>query len=309
LTVPKLEWQKSPMAFEDPAARNSGQNILEIVRQALPELRKSERKVANRVLEDPNRILNAALAEAAALSDVSEPTVIRFCVAIGCTGYQEFKLKLAHSLALGTTATHSVLSKDDTTAELVEKIFGYTMTSLDWARSHLNTEALGQAITLLSQARSIEFFGLGASGIVALDAQQKFPLFGVPCGAQADTHQQLMTASMMQAGDVAVIFSNTGHTIAMIEVAEIASQGGAKVIGISGSRAPLLDHCDVAILVETLDNTDIYTPTISRIAALVVVDILCSAVGLRRDDEHGQRFENMKQLLRNQRIDGPKRPS
>ena len=295
------------MAYEELSARNSGQNILEIVRQALPDLRKSERKVANRVLEDPSRILNAALSEAAALSDVSEPTVIRFCVAIGCTGFQEFKLRLAHSLALGTTATHSVLSKDDTTAELVEKIFGYTMTSLDWARSHLDTEALGEAVALLSEARSIEFFGLGASGIVALDAQQKFPLFGVPCGAQADTHQQLMTASMMQAGDVAVIFSNTGHTIAMIEIAEIARKGGAKVIGVSGARAPLLDHCDVAILVETLDNTDIYTPTISRIAALVVVDILCSAVGLRRDAEHGHRFENMKQLLRNQRLNGPRK--
>src|SRR5436190_22808828 len=88
------------MAYEEISSRNTGQNILEIVRQALPDLRKSERKVANRVLEDPHRILNATLAEAAALSDVSEPTVIRFCVAIGCTGYQEFKLRLAHSLAL-----------------------------------------------------------------------------------------------------------------------------------------------------------------------------------------------------------------
>ena len=297
------------MAYDEISSRGTGQNILEIVRQALPDLRKSERKVANRVLADPSRILNAALAEAAALSDVSEPTVIRFCVAIGCSGYQEFKLRLAHSLALGTTATHSVLSKDDSTADLVEKIFGYTMTSLDWARGHLDTKALGEAIALLSEARSIEFFGLGASGIVALDAQQKFPLFGVPCGAQADTHQQLMTASMMRPGDVAVIFSNTGHTIAMIEVAKEAQAGGAKVIAVSGSRSPLLDHCDVAILVETLDNTDIYTPTISRIAALVVVDILCSAVGLRRDAEHGQRFENMKQLLRNQRINGPAKQS
>ena len=56
-----------------------------------------------------------------------------------------------------------------------------------------------------------------------------------------------------------------------------------------------------------MENTDIYTPTISRIAALVVVDILCSAVGLRRDAEHGHRFENMKQLLRNQRLNGPRK--
>jgi RpiR family carbohydrate utilization transcriptional regulator len=294
------------MAYEEASSRGPGQNILEIIPQALPDLRKSERKVAGRVMADPSRFLNATLSEAAALSDVSEPTVIRFCVAIGCSGYQEFKLRLAHSLALGTTATHSVLSKGDSTAGLVEKIFGYTMTSLDWARGHLDTEALGRAVAVLSEARSIEFFGLGASGIVALDAQQKFPLFGVPCGAPLDTHQQLMTASMMQAGDVAVIFSNTGQTIAMVEVARVAQAAGASVIGVSGAPSPLLDHCDVAILVETLDNTDIYTPTISRIAALVVVDILSSAVGLRRDAEHGQRFENMKQLLRNQRLYGPR---
>lgn len=289
------------MTYVEVATRSSGQNIIEIIRHSLPDLRKSERKVAERVLENPGRILNATLAEAAAHSDVSEPTVIRFCVAIGCTGYQELKLRLAHSLALGTTATHSVLSRDDTTEALVDKIFGYTMTSLDWAKNRLDTEALGAAIATLSNARSIEFFGLGASGIVAIDAQQKFPLFGVPCGAQADTHQQLMTASMMRPGDVAVVFSNTGQTLAMIEVAKAARESGATIIGVSGSRSPLLDHCNIALLVETLDNTDIYTPTTSRIAALVVVDILSAAVGLRRGPKHGARFETMKQLLRNQR--------
>ena len=295
------------MTHADISVRYSGQNIIELVRQAMPDLRKSERKVAERVIEDPHRILNSTLAEASALAEVSEPTVIRFCVAIGCTGYQEFKLRLAHSLALGQTATHSVLAKVDTTEMLVEKIFGYTMTSLDWARSHLDVEALGEAIAALGDARSIEFFGLGASSIVALDAQQKFPLFGVPCGAQSDTHQQLMAASMMRPGDVAVVFSNTGQTLSMIEVADVARTAGAKVIGVSGSHSPLLSHCDIALLVETLDNTDIYTPTISRIATLVVVDILSTAVGLRASDEHRDRFESMKLLLRDHRHSGPKK--
>ncbi|MDO9416756.1 SIS domain-containing protein [Pararhizobium sp.] len=289
------------MTQDDSKQRTSGQNIFELVRVALPDLRKSERKVADRALEDPQRMLNTTLAEAAAWAGVSEPTVIRFCVAIGCTGFQEFKLRVAHSLALGTLATHSVLGKTDSTEALVEKIFGYTMTSLDWARSHLDAKSLGTAIAVLSEAESIEFFGLGASGIVALDAQQKFPLFGVPCGAQADTHQQLMTASMMRKGDVAVVFSNTGRTEAMIEVAQTARSVGATVIGVSGSQSPLLNDCDVAILVETLDNTNIYTPTISRIAFLVIVDILSAAVGLRSEAAHGKRFEDMKTLLRNQR--------
>jgi DNA-binding MurR/RpiR family transcriptional regulator len=277
------------------------QNVIEVVRQSLGDLRKSERKVADKVLEDPQRILNATLAETAELALVSEPTVIRFCTAIGCEGFQDFKLRLARSLALGTLPTGSVLDSEDTTAELIGKIFGYTISSLDWARNHLDSRQVSQALQILSRAQSIEFFGLGASGIVALDAQQKFPLFGVPCGAPTDTHQQLMTAAMMKPGDVAVVISNTGRTLAMIEVAQTARQAGAEVIAITGSQSPLLADCDVGIIVETLENTNIYTPALSRIAALVVIDILSAAVGLRRDAEHGEKFANMKRLLSGQR--------
>jgi RpiR family carbohydrate utilization transcriptional regulator len=274
--------------------------VIRTLRQAL---RKSERKVADLVLAQPRRLLTATLAETAVMAGVSQPTVIRFCVAIGCTGFQDLKLRLAHSLALGTPATHSVLLETDQPEAIVEKIFDYTISSLDWARHHLDKSALAEAISVLEKARSIEFFGYGASGIVARDAQQKFPLFGVPCGAQVDTHQQIMVASMMQPGDVAVVISNTGRTRSIIEIAHVARASGAQVIGITGSASPLVDVCHIALVVESLDNTNIYTPTISRIAALVVVDVLSTAVALRRDSEHQLRFQIMKRRLNELRLD------
>ena len=283
--------------FNPPAA----ENVIEVIRQSLDDLRKSERKVAETVLDNPQHILGATLAETAALALVSEPTVIRFCAAIGCEGFQDFKLRLARSLALGTLPTGSQLESEDTTSELIGKIFGYTISSLDWVRNRLDSRQVSQAIQILSNAQSIEFFGLGASGVVAIDAQQKFPLFGVPCGAPTDTHQQIMTAAMMKPGDVAVVISNTGLTLAMIEVSQSARESGAKVIAITGSRSPILAECDAGIIIETLENTNIYTPAISRIAALVVIDILSAAVGLRRDAEHGEKFANMKRLLLGQR--------
>ena len=283
--------------FNPPAA----ETVIEVIRQSLDDLRKSERKVAETVLDNPQHILGATLAETAALALVSEPTVIRFCAAIGCEGFQDFKLRLARSLALGTLPTGSQLESEDTTSELIGKIFGYTISSLDWVRNRLDSRQVSQAIQILSNAQSIEFFGLGASGVVAIDAQQKFPLFGVPCGAPTDTHQQIMTAAMMKPGDVAVVISNTGLTLAMIEVAQTARESGAKVIAITGSRSPILAECDAGIIIETLENTNIYTPAISRIAALVVIDILSAAVGLRRDAEHGEKFANMKRLLLGQR--------
>ena len=289
--------------LKDETGRMTGRNILEVVRIAYDGLRKSERKVADLVLADPHGILNATLADAAAAAGVSQPTVIRFCTALGCTGFQDFRLRLAHGLALGTPATHSVLLKTDTPEAVVEKIFDYTITSLDWARHHLDKGELVRAIEILEAARSIEFFGFGASGVVARDAQQKFPLFGVPCGAQLDSHQQIMSASVMREGDVAVVISNTGRTRSLVEVADAAREGGAKVIAITGSRAMIGSHCDVTLVVETLDNTDSYTPTISRIAALVVIDILSTAVALRRTDDFIGRFETMKRRLNGLRID------
>lgn len=274
------------------------QNILEIVRIARDSLRKSDRKVADVVLADPRRFLGATVADTAIMADVSQPTVIRFCTAIGCAGFQDFKLRLAQSLALGTPATHSVLLDSDKPETVFDKIFDYTITSLDWARNRIDKKALARAVDLLVAAKGIEFFGFGASGIVAQDAQQKFPLFGVPCGAQMDAHQQIMVASLMGPTHVAVVISNTGATTSVIEIADIARRNGAKVIGLIGMDSPLMQHCDVPILIETLDNTNVYTPTISRIAALTVIDVLSTAVAMRRDPAHQARVAAMKQQLR-----------
>jgi RpiR family carbohydrate utilization transcriptional regulator len=272
-------------------------NALEAVRAALPDLRKSDAKVARLVLDQPSWILAATVATVAERAGVSQPTVIRFCTAVGFVGFQEFKLRLAQALALGRPATHSVISATDSLSGVTDKIFEYTLSSLDWARQHLDRDALRKAVDMLGTARSIEFFGYGASGIVARDAEQKFPLFGVPCRFQPDYHQQIMAASMMKRGDLALVISNTGRTRQIVEVAAVAREKGGKVIGLVGAEGPVSAQCDVTLLVETLDNTNVYTPTTSRIAALVMIDILSTAVALGRDDAHSLRLQEMKRQL------------
>jgi len=85
--------------------------------------------------------------------------------------------------------------------------------------------------------------------------------------------------------------------VGIIQIAQVARKNGATVIGISGSESELIRHCDTSLIVETLENTDIYTPTISRIAGLVVLDILATAVALRRDAAHDAKLSQMKRDL------------
>ena len=69
------------------------------------------------------------------------------------------------------------------------------------------------------------------------------------------------------------------------------------MLGLLGAEGPISAVCDVALIVETLDNTNVYTPTTSRIAALVLIDILSTAVALRREPDHMGRLDNMKKRL------------
>ncbi|MCG8333202.1 MAG: SIS domain-containing protein [Proteobacteria bacterium] len=276
-------------------------NIIEVIRSLYGKLRKSDRKVANAVIADPEKIMNSTIGKTAEIAEVSQPTVIRFCTAIGCEGFQDLKIRLAQSLALGA-ATHSAISDDDSPSDVTAKIFAYTMTSLDWAKNHLDLVEIERAVDIILGAASLKFFGFGASAIVALDMQQKFPLFGIPCNATLDSHQQFMSASMMRPDDVAVVISNTGRTNSIIDIARIAREQGARVIGITGSKAnPLADYCDVVINVETPDNTDVFTPTTSRIAALVAGDIMSTLVVRGLGVAHNERLTRMKRQLKQKR--------
>ncbi|MEI4646282.1 transcriptional regulator, partial [Pseudomonas aeruginosa] len=66
-------------------------------------LRKSELKVADHVLNDPASVMPSSMAELAPGVGVSEPTIVRFCRAIGCSGFQDLTLTLAQSLAAGAS--------------------------------------------------------------------------------------------------------------------------------------------------------------------------------------------------------------
>lgn len=291
-----LEVEQAESGTED-----STDTLLERITRQLPHLRRSEQRVAAIVLDNPVGAVQFTMAGLAEAAEVSEPTVMRFCASVGCEGFQDFKIQLAQTLALGLPVTHSSISAEDSSADLAEKIFDHTISSLDRARRTLDADAVEQAITALLGASDILFVGFGASGIIAQDAQQKFPLFGVPCQAPEDFHQQFIAATMSGPRSVTVAISNTGHTEQTLIVAEAAKKAGATVISLTGRTSPLSELADIALVARTFEDTDVYTPSTSRLAGLVVVDVLATGVALRRSPEHTAAVRRMKSELASMR--------
>jgi RpiR family transcriptional regulator, carbohydrate utilization regulator len=273
------------------------ENLLEVIARSLDDLRKSDRRVAEWILNTPEAAVDLTLGALARAAGVSEPTVIRFANAVGCDGIRDLRIKLARSLAFARTTSHSAIAPSDDLAEIIGKIFDFNLSNITWVRAHLDPAAIAAAVAALAHAARIEFFGMGASGIVALDAAQKFPLFGAPCSAQTDGHQMLMAASMLRQGDVAVGISNTGQTEEVVRALRVAGERGATTIGITGGQGPLTSFCAIPIVAETLENTNVFTPTVSRLSAMIVIDILSTAVSLARSTADQERIAAMKRLL------------
>ena len=185
-------------------------------------MRKSEAKVASYVLQHANHVIKMRIVDLAANSGVSEPTVIRFCRAIGFDGFLAFKLQLAQQLGLGGVYTQFAVDDKDTVEDLRNKVFDTTVGSLLTVRDQLDPQVLETAINTINNANRVEFYGFGASGSVAADAQHKFFRLQLSSSAYADPHMQNMSAVTLQEGDVVVAISQTGRTKALVASVRLA---------------------------------------------------------------------------------------
>lgn len=261
------------------------------------EFRKSEAKVAQVILKDPDSAVSSSIAKLAKAAGVSEPSVNRFCTNLGCKGFPDFKIQLARSIAQGVSFIGNNVSLDDDTNTIADKIFDASIATIKAAKDSIDRGALDKAIDTLAQAKKIEFYGLGASGSVAMDAQHKFFRLNIPVVAHVDIMMQRMSAAATQIGDVIVFISNTGRTKQITEAADIAKQAGASTIGITTPDTPLAEFCDIVLDIDPHDDTDHYTPTTSRLAHLVVIDILATGVALKRGPKFAEHLKAIKDAL------------
>lgn len=280
-------------------------NILERLKSNPSCLSKSERKVANVILEDPNKAIRSSIASLAKAANVSEPTVNRFCRSLDCTGFPDFKLKLAQCLATGTPYVNRNVESSDNVEEYSSKIFEATMSAISDAKRSIDPNALSRTVDALAQARRIEIYGLGASGSVAMDAQHKLFRLNTPCVAYIDVLQQRMAAAATKPGDVVIIISNTGRTIALVETARIARESGATVITITQPHTPLSEESHILLGVDSPENTDIYTPMTSRIVHLTIIDVLATGVILKHGPEFQSHLKRIKAALAGTRFKSP----
>jgi RpiR family carbohydrate utilization transcriptional regulator len=280
--------------------------VLDRIKASITSLAPAEQRVAKLVLGDPRAFANLPVSELAERAHVSKPTVVRFCRSMGYDGLSDFKLKLAGSVSEGVPFIHRSVDADDKTGDVLVKVIDNAVAAFLKYRNDASTFAIERAAEALAATyktgRRIEFYGAGNSGIVAQDAQHKFFRLGVNAIAYSDGHMQVMGATLLGPGDCVVVISNSGRTRDLMDACDIARRNGATTIVITATGSPLAGGGQIHLAADHPEGYDRYSPMVSRLLHLMIVDVLATTVALRIGGARLQPLlREMKNNLRSKR--------
>lgn len=262
------------------ASRSPAEPLTPRLRGLRDDLQPALQRIADLILASPERVAGMTITELAREAECSEATVVRFAREVGHRGYRDLRVQIhreawADQHRPPLSGESGDIDRDDDLATITQKIANADARAVHDTVRGLDLAVLGRAAEQVVSAGRVMVFGVGASGLAAMDTQQKLFRIGLPAIVHTEAHSGLSAAGLLDAGDLALVLSHSGRTVEAVEVARVAHDSGARVIAITGSVAsPLAREADEALLATAVEAPFRSGATASRIAQLTVIDCL-----------------------------------
>lgn len=255
-------------------------------------LTKSEQKVADVVMQQPDSAVFYTITDLSEKAGVGETSVIRFCRKLGFKGYQEFKLSVAQNLSTPAQNIHGDIEDDDELSVVLKKMNALNAQNIENTTTLLDEDSLNRAVAIMRDARKLYFFGVGSSGVTALDAKYRFMRLGYDCAAENDAHIIAMNAALVQRGDIVVGISTSGSTKDLVDAMEIAKKRGARIVCLtSHARSPITQWADVVLLTASKESPLQGGSFSSKLSQIHALDVLSTFIALGRKERTYEALE------------------
>lgn len=260
----------------------------------------AEDQVRKYILENSKKILGYTVHEVAQKSYTSPATVVRLCKRLNVKGFTKFKILLAEELKyfekmelelLDTTS----IEKYDSPQVIVEKITSIVLKTVEETRVLVNTENFMEVVKILRKADVIDFYGVGASNIVAMDATHKFMRIGKTVVSYQLSDRQYVQAITSDSKHAGVIFSYSGETKEMLTIAGILQKNGVPVIAVTSSNENSLNKiADYNLFVSEKETVFRSGAMASRTAQLYIVDLIYALFCSTDYDHYAEKIQQTR---------------
>lgn len=246
-------------------------------------LSKTEKKVANFLMNTPDDVLPLYITELAQKCETSEATIVRFAKKLGFEGYQQLKIAIAKNVE--SHPLNEKINKTDHAGDIFQKVCDDIYCSLEKTKTMLDGKSLSKCCKSILASNNIVIFGLGNSASIAMDAAHKMFRLGLNAHAFTDNHMQAIAASHTDKNSVVICISHSGRTKDVVQAMQIAKENGATTVAITNfEKSPIFKVSDI-ILHTVSDETNYRILGLSsRIAQLAIIDTIYSYLVCRLDD-------------------------
>lgn len=255
------------------------------IQEAYPQLRPSEKKVADYFLQDRGEVKKMGIEEVARKAQVSQPTILRFLRALGYEGFKQFKYALIQEEARerGVEENPSILygfqfSQKDQLEQIPGKIIATSMQMLEETLKSVQIKEYKRAVEAILQASSISIYSVENSMCTAKDLLTKLTFLGLNCRMHEDYYLQSISARNLKKNDLAIGISYSGYSRDTVEMMRLAKRAGASTMVLTNfENAMIADYADILLCAS--HHQFLYGDTIfSRISQLALVDMLYAGV-------------------------------
>ena len=251
------------------------------------------RRIADSVLEHPDQVLASNIHQLGRELEIAESSIVRFCKALGYSGFSELKLMLAK---YGRQSSKIIFEnlKDGSPEAVSREIFSLSIETLQIAAEQLDFSAIQKAADMLNRAGRIVICGVGASASVAESFAAHLLRIGIAAEASTDGELMQMTARGADARTLFVAITKSGRNLPLVRAFELAKARGAMTVCLTGfEQTPIERFCDVRI-VHYCPSTILMS---SRIVQSTIIDCLCINAVIQRKEEAERIYAENREVL------------
>lgn len=196
--------------------------------------------ICYQVLNNIEKIPNISINELADLCYTSPATISRFCKALKCDNFAEFKKEVESGIK---QANHEIKLNSQNLGEIhnepskcIDMVYDLSINSLKESKQYVNIHEIDRLCDIIYNAKKLHFFGFQFNKILASDIQFKLVKLGKFSYAFADRGDDSQRIELLDKNSVAIVLSVRARMMPVGELIRSIKNRGAQVILITMNK-------------------------------------------------------------------------
>ncbi|MCC3355827.1 MurR/RpiR family transcriptional regulator [Bacillus sp. REN16] len=272
------------------------QEVYQIITNKLPEMSKSQRKIAKYVLDNAESVPFFTVGQLAKMAEVSEATVVRFSTFLGYSGYPEWQKAMQDSVKRQLTTVERLKISDDiydSEDKAVYEMFQEEIVRIQKMADQFDIIAFHQAVQAIIDAKRI--FIVANRSAVSLGFFMEFYLDLLFQNTELIRNPNGISEKLFRIteGDIVIGISYARYTKNTIDAISFAKERGANVIAITDTMfSPLIPYSNITLC----SPSEMPSYIDSFVAPLSLVNALLTAVGRKKRKEIEKHLTDLEEV-------------